>query len=136
MSVLGRFGLGFLSERLPIRPIYAACYLIMGAAIAALWITPSVGSTALILYVALFGIAVGGAFALSALLVGDLFGVQALGEIFGFLGLAATIGGAIGGTGAGLLFDAAGSYNAVFALSVALSVLAAALMLLVKAPRR
>ncbi len=136
MSVLGRLGLGLMSERLPIRPIYAACYLLMGVAIAALWITPRVGSSALILYVALFGIAVGGAFALSSLLVGDLFGVQALGEIFGLLGLAATIGGAIGGTGAGLLFDAAGSYDAVFALSVALSVLAAGLMLLVKAPRQ
>jgi MFS family permease len=132
VSILGRIGFGVLSERFSIRRLYAVCYLMCGVGIALLWATPSVGSTSLVLYVACFGIATGGSFALTALLVGDLFGIRALGEIFGLLGLIATIGGAIGGTGAGLLFDRAGSYDIVFALCVALAWLGAVLILLVR----
>ena len=134
MSILGRLGCGFLSERYPIRVIYASCYLVMGAGIASLWAAASYGLPALVLYVVLFGIAIGGSFALTALLVGHLFGVRALGAIFGLLGLPATIGGAIGATGAGVLFDRAGSYDSVFALCVALSVIGAVLMSLVQPP--
>jgi len=68
----------------------------------------------------------------NSLLAGELFGVRALGEIFGLLGLAATIGGAIGGTGAGVLFDRAGSYDDVFAICVGLSWLGAILILFVR----
>ena len=136
MSIIGRLGFGLLSERLPIRPIYASRYVIMAAGIAALWMTDTYGSAALVVYASCFGIAAGGSFALSALLVADLFGVRALGEIFGLLGLAATIGGAAGGMGAGLLFDATGNYTIVFALSLALCLLGAVLMLLVKTPPR
>jgi sugar phosphate permease len=134
MSILGRIGFGVLSERFPIRRLYAVCYLACGVAVALLWATPSFGSTSLVGYVACFGIATGGSFAMTALLVGDLFGIRALGEIFGLLGLIATIGGAIGVTGAGLIFDRAGSYDAVFAVCVALSWLGAVLILFVRPP--
>jgi MFS family permease len=131
-SILGRIGFGVLSERFRIRRLYSACYLMCGVGIALLWATPSVGSTSLVLYTACFGIATGGSFALTALLVGDLFGSRALGEIFGLLGLVATIGGAIGVTGAGLLFDQARSYDVVFAVCIALSWLGAVLILFVR----
>lgn len=133
-SIVGRLGAGFLSERFPIQWIYAAAYLLLGLGIGALWATTALGAFALVLYVACFGIAVGGCFALTALLVGHLFGERALGEIFGVLGLAGTIGGAIGGTGAGLLFDALGSYDGPFALALALALLGAALILCVRRP--
>jgi len=133
-GILGRLGFGLLSERYPICPIYAACYAMMGAGIASLWATQSLGIPGLLLYVTFFGIAVGGAFALAGLLAVDLFGLRAFGEIFGLLGLVATAGGAIGVTGAGLLFDAAGSYDSVFATCIALCAVATALMLLVRRP--
>jgi len=133
-SILGRIGSGVLSEKYSIQRIYCVCYLLMGLGIASLWATASAGPFCLIPYVVFFGIAVGGCFALTALLVGDLFGVRALGEIFGVLGLAGTTGGALGGTGAGLLFDALGSYNGVFALCIALSLVGAVLILFVRRP--
>ncbi len=137
MGILGRLAFGILSERFAIRRIYAVCYLLMAAGIAALWLVPRLGLLALVAYVSLFGIAVGGAFALAALLVAHLFGVGALGEVFGLLGLAATMGGAAGGVGAGLMYDSLGGYDAVFAVAVALSLVATALMLRVRttAPR-
>ena len=136
LSILGRIGAGFLSERLSIQRIYAACYLLLGLGIGSLWATTTLGPLALVPYVACFGIAVGGCFALTALLVGHLFGSRALGEIFGALGLAGTTGGAIGGTGAGLLFDAFGSYDGVFAACIALSLLGSVLILCVRRPSR
>jgi MFS family permease len=71
---------------------------------------------------------------LTGLLVADLFGVRALGEVFGLLGLAATVGGAVGGAGAGLLFDLLESYDGVFAIGIALCVIGAVLMLRVRLP--
>jgi sugar phosphate permease len=132
VSILGRIGFGVLSERFQIRGLYAVCYLMCGVGIALLWATPSIGSTSLFAYVACFGIATGGSFALTAMLVGDLFGIRALGEIFGLLGLIATIGGASGVTGAVLLFDRAGNYDVVFAVCVALSWFGAVLILQVR----
>ena len=133
-GILGRLGFGVLSERFAITKIYAACYVMMGCGIACLWATVSLGTPALVLYVTLFGIAVGGAFALAGLLVIDLFGMRAFGEIFGLLGLAATVGGAIGGTGAGYLFDVTGGYDAVFALCLTLCGAGTVLMLLIRRP--
>jgi len=132
MSILGRIGFGVLSERLRIGFLYAICYAMCALGIALLWATPTLGSASLAAYVACFGIATGGSFALTALLVGDLFGIRALGEIFGLLGLIATIGGAIGVTGAGVLFDRMGSYDAVFAVCIALCSLGAVLILFVR----
>jgi sugar phosphate permease len=135
MSIIGRIGFGFLSERYPIQRIYASCYFLMAVGMASLWATSLFGVPALVLYAAFFGVAVGGALALSPLLVGDFFGMRALGEVFGLLGLAATIGGAVGGTGAGFLFDRTGSYDVVFALCVGLVLFGCALMLMVRRPR-
>jgi len=132
VSILGRISFGLLSERFPIRRLYSGCYLMCGVGIFLLWATTSLGPASLVLYAACFGVATGGSWALSALLAGELFGARALGEVFGLLGLAATIGGAIGGTGAGLLFDRTGSYDSVFAICIALSWLGAILILCVR----
>ncbi|RMF22473.1 MAG: MFS transporter [Deltaproteobacteria bacterium] len=135
-GILGRLVFGLLSERLPIRWIYACCYLFMALGIAALAWTPEMGVVALGTYVTLFGIAVGGAFALAPLQVAHLFGVRALGEVFGLLGLAATLGGAIGGAGAGLLYDRLGSYDLVLAVAVGMSLVATVMMTRVQRPAR
>ena len=134
MSIFGRLGFGLLAERYAVRPTYALTYLLAGIGAAALLATAAIGPVGAVLYIIFAGVANGGALALSALLVTDLFGVRALGEIFGLLALAATLGGAIGGTGAGLLFDLTGSYKIPFALGVVLCGVGCVLMLLVRPP--
>ncbi|MFI5398827.1 MAG: MFS transporter [Candidatus Binatia bacterium] len=134
MSILGRLGFGLLAERYPVRPIYVWCYVLAGIGAAALWAAARVGSVSLVVYVVFAGIANGGALALSALLVAECFGVRALGEIFGLLALAATIGGAVGGTAAGVLFDMTGSYDIAFGLGVVLCGAGCVLMALAKPP--
>ena len=133
-GIVGRLVFGILSERLTIRWIYSCCYLLMGAGIVALAWTPAAGTPALCAYVILFGIAVGGAFALAPLQVAHLFGVRALGEVFGLLGLAATLGGAVGGVGAGILYDRFGNYDLVLWIGAAMSLAAAAMMSRIERP--
>lgn len=134
MGILGRVGFGLLAERRSTLELYIACYLMYAAGIALLWATASLGTLSVVLFAVIFGAGAGGSWALGPLLVGELFGVRALGEIFGFLGLAATVGGALGGTGAGFVFDWTGNYDLVLAVCVGLSISGALLMLLVKPP--
>ncbi len=128
MGIAGRALFGWLAERWPIRWIYTACYLLMALGIALLDVVTSWAGPALAGYVVCFGVATGGAFSLAPLQVAHLFGVRALGEVFGVLGLAATVGGALGGAGAGVLYDRLGSYDQVLDLSVTLAVVASAVM--------
>ncbi len=133
-SMFGRIGYGFLSERYPMRFIYASCYVLLAAGVFSLSVSASVGVPALVSYAVCLGLGVGGAFALAPLMVADLFGVKSLGEIFGLLGLAATVGGAIGATGAGVLYDRVGNYDVVFQIAVAAAIIATILMLMIRRP--
>jgi MFS family permease len=135
MSIVGRAGFGLLSERFPIRLVFAVCYATLGGGVALLWAAAHFGVATLWLYVLVFGVAIGGAFCLAPLFVAAIFGVRALGEIFGVIAIAATLGGAIGPWIAGVLFDRTGSYETVLPLAVGLSLVAAVLIGLVPAPR-
>jgi sugar phosphate permease len=136
MSIVGRAGFGLLSERYPIRVVFALCYVALGAGVALLWAATQLGPATLWLYVVVFGVAIGGAFALAPLFVAAIFGVRALGEIFGVLAIAATLGGAIGPWLAGVLFDRTGSYEVVLPLAVGATLVAAVMIGLVPAPQR
>jgi MFS family permease len=128
MSIAGRAGFGLLSERYPIRLVFATCYASLGAGVAMLWAAAHLGPATLWLYVLVFGIAIGGAFSLAPLFVAAVFGVRALGEIFGAIAIAATLGGAIGPWLAGVLFDRTGGYETVLPLAVGLCLIAAVLI--------
>ncbi len=132
VGILGRLVFGLLAERRSIPALFAGCFLMYAVGIAALWSMPVLGTLSLVLYVVVFGIGIGASWALSPLIVAEVFGVRAMGEIFGLLGIAATLGGALGGTGAGVVFDLTGGYDLVLGASVLLSVAGALLMALVR----
>ena len=54
----------------------------------------------------------------------ELFGIAALGTIFGAVYFVITIGGTIGPILAGYLFDLTGSYQAVFSTCLIISIIA------------
>lgn len=134
MSIVGGIAFGFLAERYSIRYVFLACYLVLAMAILTLLASNRADVAFLYLYVPLFGIALGGSYTVYPLLVADLFGIRALGAIFGLLGIAYMIGAALGPTVAGYLFDLSGSYEIVFILSLALTLIGSALILLVGHP--
>lgn len=128
VGILGRFAFGLMAERHSTPALLAGCFLMYAVGIAALWAEASLGLLSLILYVVVFGIGIGGSWSLGPLIVAEIFGMRAMGEIFGILGVTATLGGALGATGAGVMFDLTGSYDFVLAVCVALSGLGALLV--------
>ena len=66
----------------------------------------------------LFGLAWGISGVVQVTLISGIFGPRSLGTIFGSLEIFLTVGGAIGVSLAGIIFDATGSYNTPFIISI------------------
>jgi MFS family permease len=75
----------------------------------------------LYLFTIVYGFAHGGFFALTSPLVAELFGTKSHGVIFGIVLFFGTLGGAIGPTVTGRLFDVMGDYQIAFLILVAVS---------------
>jgi predicted MFS family arabinose efflux permease len=58
-------------------------------------------------------------------LVGQMFGVRYLSTLYGIVFLSHQVGSFFGAWAAGLVYDSSGSYDAAWAASIALAVLAA-----------
>lgn len=69
---------------------------------------------------------------LTVTFAGSMFGAPRLGVMSGFINMTHHIAGGLGALVGGLVFDARGSYDAAFALMLALSVIAAALTFMVR----
>lgn len=133
-SSAGRLALGFLAERLRIRWLYCGCYGIQALGVLLLWGATSLGDIGLVAYAVVFGFAMGGSASISPLLLAEFYGVRSLGGIFGLLAIGATLGGALGGWGAGLLHDQTGSYDVVLGLCTACVLLGMLLIALMRSP--
>ena len=114
LSIVGRLGFGYAGDKFSIRRIYALCYVIEAVGIFCLLGLKSFGNMSLIGFVIIFGMSYGGGLSLSPLLIGKCFGIAFMGEIFGALGIAAMIGGAIGPVFAGYVYDHFDTYHIAF----------------------
>lgn len=130
LSIVGRFGLGWLSDFFDKRHIIAVSFGLMSLGMFALclvdvwWI--------LLLFLILFPTGYGGAITLRGTILREYFGLGAFGRLLGLVMGASAIGGMIGPTLAGFIFDTLGSYYAAWiALGIA-SCFTVLLMLSVK----
>ena len=114
LSIVGRFGFGYAADRFSVRRVFVACYTMEAIGIGTLLATPLLGTSALYGYVLIYGLAGGGGLVLAPIIVGESFGVKALGTIFGALAIADVVGGAIGPLLSGFIFDSTGSYYLAF----------------------
>ncbi len=103
LSIAGRFGLGWLADILDKRLILAATYGLTSLGLLALCFVDT--HWALFLFLGLFPIGYGGSMVLRAALLRENFGRDSFGRLFGLILGAAAIGGLIGPTLAGLIFD-------------------------------
>jgi MFS family permease len=87
-------------------------------------------------FAAFYGFAHGGFFALGSPLVAGLFGTRSHGLIFGISIFSSTIGGAMGPILAGHIFDVTKSYQIVFFILAALSIIGLILTASLKPIRR
>jgi MFS family permease len=133
-SVTGRLVMGAVSDRIGRRATGVIGTTMQAAAFVAFTVVQSLPAVYTVAVV--FGFAYGTTSMLFPALVGDFFGRQHAGAIVGFLFAFAGSASAIGPFAAGAIYDAHGSYAIAFYTSAAFNVVAAALVMLARPPRR
>lgn len=128
-SVPGRIIMGFISDRIGKANTFALCCLFEGLLIPLLL----TGKHALLFIFAVsFGFFYGGWMAMYAPLISELFGLKHIGSILGTTATAFGIGGTVGPTFAGYVFDILGSYTIVFIICMIMFITVALLVIGVK----
>jgi MFS family permease len=130
VSILGRFGLGWLGDFFDKRYVLAAAFLLMGSGVLAfcymhvLWIA--------LLFLLLFPPGFGGSMVLRGAILREYFGTASFGKMLGIIMGSASIGGIIGPTFAGWVFDTMADYRFVWLVLCVLNVLAVVLISRIK----
>jgi predicted MFS family arabinose efflux permease len=125
-NILGTFGFGWAGGRWRKKHLLCGIYLARAAAIAMLLVVP-LTTVSVFAFAAVFGTLWLGTVPLTSGLVGDIFGARYLATLFGIVMFSHQIGAFFGAWLGGVSFDLTGSYDAVWLLAIALSLLAAAL---------
>lgn len=124
---------GRLSETMTARLAFVVIIILQGAGLTVLVVSEdSLGYWA---GIAVLGLGMGGVGALTPLLIADLFGLRQFGSILGLTRLPVIIPVIVGPIMAGMIFDATGSYNLVFLITIGLLILSAGAFILARAPQ-
>jgi len=130
VSLIGRFGFGWLGDMFDKRHLMAITYFLTGAGMIAL----SFASTGAVIFifVVFFAIALGGGVTLRGAMLSDYFGRASFGRALGIIMGASAIGGIIGPTLAGFTFDTTGSYRLIWLVYCGLTAISIAMILMLK----
>ncbi|TVQ16983.1 MAG: MFS transporter [Spirochaetaceae bacterium] len=123
ISIAGRLVIGAVIDRVGGRIALLVCYAIMFVAFVLLQL--AVNAPLLYLFAIVYGFAHGAVFTAVSPLVAEYFGTRAHGLLYGTIVFVGTIAGAVGPVFAGVSFDLLGTYRPVFAVMLALAVVAA-----------
>jgi sugar phosphate permease len=112
LSILGKFGFGWLSDKLSPTLVMLLCCLAMF--IGTLFFL-SFSASVVLFFVIPFGLGYGGTFVLLQRLIADFFGPKDYAKILGFVTVVETIGASIGGRLTGAIADSnGGDYTQAF----------------------
>lgn len=123
VSIVGRLVMGSVIDRVGGRIALLGCYAVL--LLAFILLQFAVNAPMLYLFAAVYGFAHGGLFTAVSPLVAELFGMRAHGLLYGTVTFAGTVGGAMGPTAAGAIYDLTGSYRPAFLLLIVLVLFAA-----------
>jgi sugar phosphate permease len=130
VSIIGRFGFGWISDIFDKRYVLAVIYCLLGIGIL---IFSSIHVKWLILpFLFLFPPAFGGSLPLRGAIVREYFGTASFGKLIGIIHGIAAMGGVIGTTVAGWTFDTVGTYRPVWLSFAGITIIAAVLILQLK----
>ena len=133
-SLISRFSMGFISDKVGARPTLTACLVMV--TLAFIWLLFAKEIWMFYVFAVIFGIAYGGTIPIFPLILAELFGLASLGTIFGSTMFLGTIGGALGPPLAGTIFDVTRSYSLALLIGVIIGALAIILsLILLKAER-
>lgn len=123
-NIPGSFLAGYLGARYPKKALLTGIYLARAIIIAA-FISLPVSEGTVYLFATALGLVWLGTVPLTSGIVAQIFGVQYLSMLFGIVYLGHQIGAFLGGWLGGYVFDNTGSYQGVWLMAIALSLLAA-----------
>ncbi|MCU0531150.1 MAG: MFS transporter [Syntrophales bacterium] len=129
-SIPGRFGFGWLGDVTEKRYVMAAAFLCMAAGLVAFHFAAALWPIALFLL--LFSPGFGGNMVMRGAVVREYFGVHGFGKLMGITLGTASIGGVIGPTATGWVYDTTGGYGPVWVVSAGLIVLSMLLSLKIR----
>jgi len=112
VSIIGRFGFGWWGDRFDKRAVLSVAFLMMSAGAFAFCYVHSTG--VLLLFLLLFAPGFGGSMVLRGAILQEYFGIASFGKMIGIVMGSASMGGIIGPTLAGWVFDTTGSYISVW----------------------
>jgi MFS family permease len=114
-SMTGKLFFGFLSDRWPRKRVALFCAGTMFVGV--LWLL-ALNPTTIYAFCLLAGAGFGGTYVSIQLLVGECFGMRAMGKLLGLVTFADTLGAGGGNILTGVLYDRTGSYQLAFRLIV------------------
>ncbi|UCG67326.1 MAG: MFS transporter [Deltaproteobacteria bacterium] len=129
LSILGRFGFGWLGDIFDKRHMMAWSYSCIGAGVLALSYVQE--AWVIFPFLIIFPLS-WGSMALNGAIVREYFGIASFGKILGVMGGIGTIGVIIGPSVAGWTYDTLGSYHSIWLIFAATSVIPVALILTIK----
>jgi MFS family permease len=127
-NILGTYLCGYFGEKFSKKYLLAAIYGIRGFALAAFVMLPVTPLTTYV-FAAVMGLIWLGTVPLSNGVVGQIFGYQYISMLYGFVFLSHQLGSFLGVWLGGVLFDLTGNYQAVWAIAIGLSAVAAIISL-------
>jgi len=130
VSMGGRIVMGLLGDKLGHKQAIVICLII--AVIGMAWLQVSDQLWMLYLFAAVYGFSHGGFFTLISPLIAGLFGTRSQGSLLGIVIFSGTVGGSIGMTLSGYIFDVTGNYTIAFIILLGLVIFALINMLLIK----
>lgn len=130
VSIFGRFGFGWLGDRMDKRAVLGSTFLIMGSGLVVFSLVRDLG--VIVLFLLLFSPGFGGSMVLRGAILREYFGRASFGKMIGIVLGSASLGGIVGPTLAGYVFDQVGSYVPVWLAMSAVCALAMILVIWIK----
>ena len=129
-AILGKLIMGSISDKIGGK---LAVIIDFGLIVVAmLWLLVATTIWMVFVFAVIFGFAFGSILALMPSITAELFGLKSHGTIFGVITFGAMFGGSLGPVLTGRIFDVTDSYQLAFVISVAVSVIALILFLLLR----
>lgn len=112
ISIIGRFGFGYLGDVMDKRRIFSGAFILMAVGLLAFYNLP--GWMWAGVFLICYGPGLGGGMVMRGSLVRECFGRAYFGRLMGIVMAAAAIGGLVGPWAAGLIFDIIGRYQPIW----------------------
>jgi MFS family permease len=134
-SIIGRVIItGYVTEVLRSERVLFLCFLLQGASIVLILLVKEIWS--FYLFGIMFGIFYSGWVPIFPHILGNFFGLNALGSIYGFFGTSYSVAAVSGPLIAGYVYQKTESYHYAFFLTIAFCVVAAMLTFMIRTPVR